>query len=164
MQRRRSTLAGNGFASDESWMIEADAAKHRITYNPGSSSILNESTSKALTFGSRVPETKQKKKILYSTQMTSVTRAIYDENWASKQANSFCGWVNHIFSTTLGSTSSLDNLGRSTCTAAATNGPSTLAGGSGRGNGSGTGSGSGSGLSKPFGPTGEASTGIIWKN
>ena len=160
MQRRRSTLAGNGFASDESWMIEADAVRHRTTYNPRSSSILNESTSKVLTFGSRVPETKQKKKILYSTQMTSVTRAIYDENWASKQANSFCGWVNHIFSTTLGSTSSLDNLGRSTCTAVATSSAGNVAGG--RGNGSGTGS--SSGLSKPFGPTGETSTSIIWKN
>jgi exopolysaccharide biosynthesis predicted pyruvyltransferase EpsI len=47
-----------------------------------------------------------KKKKHYNTQVTSVSSVIYDENWASKQTNSYTDWLNHIFFNSLGSNNS----------------------------------------------------------
>lgn len=58
-----------------------------------------------LPLGSRAPEIIVKKKILYNTQVTSVSSVIYDENWASKQTKSYTDCLNQIFSSSLGSQS-----------------------------------------------------------
>lgn len=94
-QRRRS------FSSDTSWMRVNEVSRNSVDYIPKPSHGEIDATPKPPTFGSRAPEVKLKKKIQYNSQITSVSSAIYDENWASKQANGFKEWANYIFSTSI---------------------------------------------------------------
>ena len=95
LQRRRS------FSSDTSWMRVNEGSKNSIDYIPKPSHGQIDAIQKPPTFGSRAPELKLKKKVLYNSQITSVSSAIYDENWASKQADGFKEWANCIFSTSI---------------------------------------------------------------
>jgi hypothetical protein len=92
--------------SDRQSEAKSLAANSRRTSSLSSSSSASSDISKPPLFGSRAPEIGPKKKKLYNTQVTSVSSVIYDENWASKQTNSYTDWLNHIFFNSLGSNNS----------------------------------------------------------
>jgi hypothetical protein len=94
--------------SDRQSEAKSLSANSRRTSSLSSSSSSSASAdiSKPPLFGSRAPEIGLKKKKHYNTQVTSVSSVIYDENWASKQTNSYTDWLNHIFFNSLGSNNS----------------------------------------------------------
>lgn len=95
--------------SDRQIETKSLSANSRRTSSLSSSSSASADISKPPLFGSRAPEIGLKKKKLYNTQVTSVSSVIYDENWASKQTNSYTDWLNHIFFNSLGSNNSSGN-------------------------------------------------------
>lgn len=114
---RRSSVASTGttiqrshgrrsFSSDVSWMRGDEVSRHTVDYIPRPSQDQMNAIPRPPTFGSRAPEVKQKKKMVYNSQITSVSSAIYDENWASKQADSFIDWANSVFLTSMSATDS----------------------------------------------------------
>lgn len=88
--------------SDRQSEAKSLSANSRRTSSLSTSSSASADVSKPPLFGSRAPEIGLKKKKLYNTQVTSVSSVIYDENWASKQTNSYTDWLNHIFYNSLG--------------------------------------------------------------
>lgn len=93
--------------SDRQSEAKSSSANSRRTSSlSSSSSSAPADISKPPLFGSRASEVGLKKKKLYNTQVTSVSSVIYDENWASKQTNSYTNWLNHIFFNSLGSNNS----------------------------------------------------------
>lgn len=59
--------------------------------------------------GSRAPEVRKKSEKNYNIGITAINSAIYDKNWALKQANSFTDWMNFTFATSLDSPSVVDD-------------------------------------------------------
>lgn len=79
-------------------------ASRRVSNVPSEGA--NAEGSKPTPFRSRTPEVRIQKKKLFNSQVTSVTSVIYDENWASKQTKSYTEWLNHVFTSSLGTSSS----------------------------------------------------------
>jgi hypothetical protein len=94
---------GNGM-SDISWIASKNSVSNKENENSNCNEIVDH-IPKPFPMGKKAAEPKKKIEKKYNINTTSINNAVYDENWATKQTNSFTDWMNFTFSSSLESPS-----------------------------------------------------------
>jgi hypothetical protein len=89
----RLSRSGEGF----SWIESICDKENKSACNDS----LIDQTFAPLAMVTKAPDVKKKALKTYNVNLTSIDSAVYDENWATKQANSFTDWMNFTFSNAL---------------------------------------------------------------
>jgi hypothetical protein len=94
----------NTGSSDISWIASIRSVSNKENEKNNSNEIVDH-IPKPFHMGKRAAEPKKKIDKKYNVNTTSINKAVYDENWATKQTNSFTDWMNFTFSSSLESPS-----------------------------------------------------------
>lgn len=89
----RLSRSGEGF----SWIESICDKENKCASNES----LIDQTFVPLSVVTKIPDMKKKAAKSYNVNLTSIDSAVYDENWATKQTNSFTDWMNFTFSNSL---------------------------------------------------------------